>query len=48
VPNLFYWNEVDKGGHFGAFEQPKLSPRSWEGLQVTARLGICEFLPLTG
>jgi pimeloyl-ACP methyl ester carboxylesterase len=23
-PNLFYWNEVDKGGHFAAFEQPDL------------------------
>lgn len=23
-PNLFYWNEVDKGGHFAAFEQPIL------------------------
>lgn len=23
-PNLFYWNEVDKGGHFAAFEQPQL------------------------
>ncbi len=23
-PNLFYWNEVDKGGHFAAFEQPGL------------------------
>lgn len=23
-PNLIYWNEVDKGGHFAAFEQPKL------------------------
>lgn len=22
--NLFYWNEVDKGGHFAAFEQPVL------------------------
>jgi pimeloyl-ACP methyl ester carboxylesterase len=21
-PNLFYWNEVNKGGHFAAFEQP--------------------------
>jgi pimeloyl-ACP methyl ester carboxylesterase len=21
-PNLFYWNEVEKGGHFAAFEQP--------------------------
>ena len=27
-PNLFYWNEVDKGGHFAAFEQPKLFTRS--------------------
>lgn len=23
-PNLFYWNEVDRGGHFAAFEQPQL------------------------
>src|SRR5882762_9043884 len=23
-PNLFYWNELDKGGHFAAFEQPQL------------------------
>ncbi len=23
-PNLIYWNEVDKGGHFAAFEQPLL------------------------
>lgn len=23
-PNLFYWNEVSKGGHFAAFEQPQL------------------------
>jgi pimeloyl-ACP methyl ester carboxylesterase len=23
-PNLFYWNEVDRGGHFAAFEQPKV------------------------
>lgn len=22
--NLIYWNEVDKGGHFAAFEQPQL------------------------
>lgn len=22
--NLFYWNEVDKGGHFAAFEQPAI------------------------
>ncbi len=23
-PNLFYWNELQKGGHFAAFEQPKV------------------------
>lgn len=23
-PNLFYWNEVERGGHFAAFEQPAL------------------------
>jgi pimeloyl-ACP methyl ester carboxylesterase len=23
-PNLFYWSELDKGGHFAAFEQPKV------------------------
>lgn len=23
-PNLFYWNELDRGGHFAAFEQPTL------------------------
>jgi epoxide hydrolase len=22
-PNLHYWNELDKGGHFAAFEQPE-------------------------
>jgi hypothetical protein len=21
---MFYWNEVDRGGHFAAFEQPQL------------------------
>ena len=23
-PNLIYYNEVDKGGHFAAWEQPEL------------------------
>lgn len=23
-PNLLYWNEIDRGGHFAAFEQPQL------------------------
>ena len=22
--NLIYWNELDRGGHFAAFEQPEL------------------------
>ena len=22
--NLIYWNEVDKGGHFAAWEEPEL------------------------
>jgi pimeloyl-ACP methyl ester carboxylesterase len=23
-PNLIYWNELDRGGHFAAFEQPAI------------------------
>jgi hypothetical protein len=23
-PNLFYWNDVARGGHFAAFEEPQL------------------------
>ena len=23
-PHLIYWNELDRGGHFAAFEQPAL------------------------
>ena len=23
-PNLIHWNELDRGGHFAAFEQPEL------------------------
>jgi len=23
-PNLVYWNRLDRGGHFAAFEQPRL------------------------
>ena len=26
-PNLIYYNKVDKGGHFAAWEQPQISPR---------------------
>jgi hypothetical protein len=25
--NLFYWNEVEQGGHFAAFEQPEIFAR---------------------
>ena len=24
MPRLIYWNELEKGGHFAAFEQPRL------------------------
>jgi pimeloyl-ACP methyl ester carboxylesterase len=23
-PNINYWNELEKGGHFAAFEQPEI------------------------
>ena len=26
-PHLIYWNELDRGGHFAAFEQPVLFTR---------------------
>ncbi len=33
-PNLFYWNEVDRGGHFAAFEQPQLfSQEMWKAFR---------------
>ncbi|HIE89327.1 MAG TPA: epoxide hydrolase, partial [Gammaproteobacteria bacterium] len=31
--NIQYWNELDKGGHFAAFEQPDLfvqELRAWQ------------------
>jgi hypothetical protein len=38
-PNLFYWNELDKGGHFVAFEQPKLFAEEMrKAFQVTERM----------
>lgn len=34
-PNLFYWNEVDKGGHFAAFEQPAiLATEIWRAFRT--------------
>lgn len=27
TPHLIHWNELDKGGHFAAFEQPQLFTR---------------------
>jgi pimeloyl-ACP methyl ester carboxylesterase len=33
-PNLIYFNEVDKGGHFAAWEQPELfASEMWAGLR---------------
>ncbi len=33
-PNLIYWNEVDRGGHFAAFEQPQLfSEELWKAFR---------------
>lgn len=32
--NLFYWNEVEKGGHFAAFEEPEIFAREmWKAFQ---------------
>jgi len=39
ISKLFYWNEVPKGGHFAAFEQPELfvaEPRKSFAQQTTA------------
>lgn len=31
---LFYWNEVDKGGHFAAFEQPQIfAQEMWQAFR---------------
>jgi pimeloyl-ACP methyl ester carboxylesterase len=30
-PNLIYFNEVDKGGHFAAWEQPQLLTEELRG-----------------
>lgn len=33
--NVFYWNEVDKGGHFAAFEQPALlATELWQAFRT--------------
>ncbi|MFC3941353.1 epoxide hydrolase [Pseudomonas gingeri NCPPB 3146 = LMG 5327] len=33
--NLFYWNEVEKGGHFAAFEQPDIFAREmWRAFRA--------------
>ena len=46
--NLIYFNEVDKGGHFAAWEQPELfcsrAPRRFQVAsagRLTARLNAC-------
>lgn len=36
-PNLFYWNEVERGGHFAAFEQPEIFVREMRSAFRTMR-----------
>ena len=36
-PHLIYWNEVDRGGHFAAFEQPELFTREMRAAFRTIR-----------
>jgi pimeloyl-ACP methyl ester carboxylesterase len=38
-PNLIYWNKVDRGGHFAAFEQPALFASEMRKAFVTVRGG---------
>jgi pimeloyl-ACP methyl ester carboxylesterase len=38
-PNLFYWNELDRGGHFAAFEQPALFAQELRNCFRGFRLG---------
>jgi pimeloyl-ACP methyl ester carboxylesterase len=34
-PNLFYWHELDRGGHFAAFEQPELfASEVWQAFRT--------------
>ena len=41
-PNLTYFNEVDRGGHFAAWEEPELfADRDPGGVQVAALIGAC-------
>ncbi|MBD9541375.1 alpha/beta fold hydrolase [Ensifer sp. ENS04] len=39
-PNLIYWNEVDRGGHFAAFEQPQLFTEELRKAFRTIRTGL--------
>ena len=34
-PNLIYFNKVDKGGHFAAWEEPDLLRRTPRAIQIT-------------
>ena len=36
-PNIQYWNEMEKGGHFAAFEQPELFVQ-----EVRSFFGVCD------
>jgi hypothetical protein len=35
-PKLVYFSEVDKGGHFAAWEQPELLAAELRGIQILA------------
>jgi hypothetical protein len=37
-PNIFHWNELDKGGHFAAFEQPVIFTQERRGCFRGVRL----------
>ena len=36
-PDLRYWNEVDRGGHFAAWEQPDTFTREVRAFFVSSR-----------
>ena len=40
-PDVIYFNEVDRGGHFAAREEPDLRRRAPSGVPVTALIGVC-------
>jgi len=39
--NLFYWNEVTRGGHFAAFEQPDLFVAELRARTISGHFARC-------